>query len=42
MVRAVSTSRAENGSSMQSSSGSTASARARPTSCFMPRDSSFG
>src|SRR5438552_1810650 len=42
IVRAVSTSRAENGSSMHSSSGSTASARARPTSCFIPRDSSRG
>ena len=36
------TTAAENGSSMQSSSGSTASARATPTSCFIPRESSLG
>jgi len=42
IVRAVNTSSAENGSSMHSSSGSTARARASPTSCFMPRDSSRG
>ena len=39
---AVSTSSAENGSSMNSTSGSTTSARAKPTRCFIPPDSSFG
>ena len=39
---AVSTSSAENGSSMKSTSGSTTSARANPTRCFMPPESSFG
>ncbi len=39
---AVSTSRAEKGSSMKSTSGSTTSARAKPTRCRMPPESSFG
>ena len=41
-VSAVSTSSAENGSSMKSTSGSTTSARANPTRCFMPPERSFG
>ena len=39
---AVRTSRAENGSSMNSTSGSTTKARAKPTRCFIPPESSFG
>ena len=39
---AVKTSKAENGSSMNNTSGSTTSARAKPTRCFMPPDNSFG
>ena len=39
---ADSTSSAENGSSRHSSSGSTAIARAKPTFCRMPPDSSRG
>ena len=39
---AVSTSSAEKGSSMNSTSGSTTSARANPTRCFMPPESSLG
>ena len=39
---AVSTSRAENGSSISSASGSVTIARAKPTRCRMPPDSSFG
>ncbi len=39
---AVNTSSAENGSSMKSTSGSTTSARANPTRCFMPPESSLG
>ena len=39
---AVSTSSAEKGSSMKSTSGSTTRARAKPTRCFMPPESSFG
>ena len=39
---AVSTSRAENGSSISSASGSTTSARAKPTRWRMPPDSSLG
>ena len=42
IARAVNTSTAENGSSMHSSSGSRARARATPTSCFIPRESSRG
>ena len=41
-VSAVSASTCENGSSMQRISGSTESARAMPTRCFMPPDSSRG
>ena len=41
-LAAVSTSSAENGSSISSASGSTASARANPTRWRMPPDSSFG
>ena len=39
---AVRTSSAEKGSSMNRTSGSTTSARAKPTRCFMPPESSFG
>ena len=39
---AVSTSSAENGSSMNRTSGSTTSARANPTRCRIPPESSFG
>ena len=39
---AVSTSRAEKGSSISSASGSTESARAKPTRWRMPPDSSLG
>ena len=39
---AVSTSKALNGSSMRSASGSSTKARAKPTRCFMPPESSFG
>ena len=39
---AVSTSSAENGSSMNKTSGCTTSARANPTLCRMPPESSFG
>ena len=39
---AVSTSSAEKGSSMNRTSGSTASARANPTRCFIPPESSLG
>ena len=39
---AVSTSSAEKGSSMKSTSGSTTSARAKPTRCLMPPESSLG
>ena len=39
---AVSTSSAENGSSISSASGSVTMARAKPTRCRMPPDSSFG
>ena len=41
-LAAVSTSSAENGSSISSASGSTASARAKPTRWRMPPDSSLG
>src|SRR5216683_975405 len=41
-VIAVRASSAENGSSIRSSFGSTASARAKPTRCFIPPDSSRG
>src|SRR5208282_881660 len=41
-VMAVRASSAENGSSMRSTLGSTASARAKPTRCFIPPDSSRG
>jgi len=39
---AVSTSSAENGSSMNRTSGSITNARANPTRCFIPPESSFG
>ncbi len=39
---AVSTSRAEKASSMNRTSGWTTRARAKPTRCFIPPDSSFG
>ena len=39
---AVSTSSAEKGSSMKRTSGSTTSARAKPTRCRMPPESSLG
>ena len=39
---AVSTSSAENGSSINRTSGSTTSARAKPTRCRIPPESSLG
>ena len=42
IVSAVSTSRAEKGSSISSNSGCTTSARAKPTRWRIPPESSFG
>ncbi len=42
LPRQFSTSSAEKGSSMKSTSGSTTRARAKPTRCFMPPESSLG